>query len=283
MLKKLVVAGVALMFLATSAMAAPKGAKAIFDSGEGPASGASVASPKPTATAQAPKVERYVGISYQLMLVKDDGSIQAVTKARTFRSGERVKMLVRTNRPGYLTILNIGPTGNTNVLFNEYIEAATFTEIPKGTVMKFAGPAGTEKLLVMLSDNPNPMGGSAPATTASAPSSPAPAAPTASAPPAPAPSAAAADMPPPPPPAMVASNMEGGKSFQKTTGKKDIVMDSMDSSYAVIDPREGYKARRAGGKDMVLESQGGTNYGVVPVSAVSGGGILTLQVNLKHR
>jgi hypothetical protein len=281
MVKKLVVAGVALMFLATSAMAAPKGAKAIFDSGEGPASGASVASPTPsTQAAQAPKVEKYVGISYQLMLVKDDGSIQAVTKARTFRSGERVKMLVRTNRPGYLTILNIGPTGNTNVLFNEYIEAATFTEIPKGTTMKFAGPAGTEKLLVMLSDNPNPMGGPAPATTASAPSSPA--SPAASTPPPPASSVASADMPPPPPPAMVASNLEGGKSV-KSKGSKDIMVDSMDSSYAVINPRDGYKAKRSGGKDMVLESQGGTNYGVVPVSAVAGGGILTLQVNLKHR
>lgn len=287
MLKRLAVAGVALMFLATAAVAAPKGAKAIFDSGEGPASGASIASPKPSSpAAQAPKTEKYVGISYQLMLVKDDGSIQPVTKARTFRSGEKVKMLVRTNRPGYLTILNIGPTGNTNVLFNDYIEAATFTEIPKGTVMKFAGAAGTEKLLVMLSDNPNPMGGSAPATTASAP---APAASASSTPPpyqsSSAPMPASNDYstpPPPPPPAYVAQNMEGGKSL-KTKGSKDIVMDNMDSSYAVINPRDGYKAKKAGGKDMILDSQGGTNYGVVPVSAMSGGGILTLQVNLKHR
>lgn len=288
MLRKLAVAGVALMFLATSAMAAPKGAKAIFDSGEGPASGASVASPRPSEpVAQAPRAEKYVGISYQLMLVKDDGSIQPVTKARTFRSGEKVKMLVRTNRPGYLTILNIGPTGNTNVLFNDYIEAATFTEIPKGTVMKFAGAPGTEKLMVMLSDNPNPMGGPAPAAPASAPATSASSTP----PPAPyqgssAPMTASTDYstppPPPPPPAMVAQNIEGGKSL-KAKGSKDIVVDNMDSSYAVINPREGYKAKKAGGKDIVLESSGGTNYGVVPVSSMSGGGILTLQVSLKHR
>lgn len=290
MVKRFAVVVVALLFVATSAMAAPKGAKAIFDSGEGPAVGASVASPKPSQpVAQAPKAEKYVGISYQLMLVKDDGSIQAVTKARTFRSGERVKMLVRTNRPGYMTILNIGPTGNTNVLFNEWIEAATFTEIPKGTVMKFAGAAGTEKLLIMLSDNPNPMGGPAPATTASAPvaapSTPAPSAPSQTPPPAA--TASSEPLPPPPPATMVASNMEGSKMMKSTgivkRGSKDIVMDNMDSTYAVIDPRDGYKAKRSGGKDMVLESQGGTNYGVVPVSAVSGGGILTLQVNLKHR
>jgi hypothetical protein len=81
---------------------------------------------------------------------------------------------------------------------------------------------------------------------------------------------------------MVAQNMEGGKSI-KAKGSKDIVVDNMDSSYAVINPRDGYKAKRAGGKDIVLESSGGTNYGVVPVSSMSGGGILTLQVSLKHR
>jgi hypothetical protein len=279
MTKKLAVITVALLFSVTSAFAASKGAKAIFDSGEGPASGASVISSgqssSTAADSKAPKSEKYVGISYQLMLVKDDGSIQPVTKARTFKSGERVKMLVRTNRPGYLTVVNIGPTGNTNVLFNEYVAAATFTEIPKGTAMKFAGPAGTEKLLVMLSDNPNPMGGSAPATTAAAPAAPAPSSPATS-------SVASGDVPPPPPPApaIVASNIEGGK---KLKGSKDIMVDTMDSSYAVINPRDGYKAKRSGGKDMILESQGGTNYGVVPVSAMAGGGILTLQVNLKHR
>lgn len=283
MLKKLAVAVVALMFVATSAMAAPRGAKAIFDSGEGPAVGASVASPKPSdPVAQAPRAEKYVGISYQLMLVKDDGSIQPVTKARTFRSGERVKMLVRTNRAGYLTILNIGPTGNTNVLYNEYIEGFAFTEIPKGTNMKFAGAPGTEKLLIMLSDNPNPIGGSAPATTASAPAPSAPSYPaaTSSGSVPPPPMSASSDPFPPPPAAMVAQNIDGSKRLK---GSKDIVMDNMDSSYAVINPRDGYKAKRTGGKDMVLESSGGSNYGVVPVSAVAGGGILTLQVNLKHR
>ncbi|HMK42848.1 MAG TPA: DUF4384 domain-containing protein [Dissulfurispiraceae bacterium] len=279
MVRKLVVAAVTLMFAATSAVAAPGGAKAIFDSGEGPAVGASIASPRPAApsapVAQAPRAEKYVGISYQLMLVKDNGSIQPVTKARTFRTGEKVKMLVRTNRPGYLTILNVGPTGNTNVLYNEYIDAFTFTEIPKGTNMRFAGDPGTEKLLIMLSDNPNPMGGPAAATTASAPMTPPPGS-----------SSMTSSSVPPPPPApapsgsMVASNIDGYKSVK---GSKDIVMDNMDSSYSVINPNEGYKPKRAGTKDIVLESSTGTNYGVVPVSAVAGGGILTLQVNLKHR
>lgn len=35
-------------------------------------------------------------------------------------------------------------------------------------------------------------------------------------------------------------------------------------------------------KDIMLESSGGYNYGVVPVTAISNGGILTLEIKLKH-
>jgi hypothetical protein len=87
---------------------------------------------------------------------------------------------------------------------------------------------------------------------------------------------------------VVASNIDAyqmeGNNSKSIGGAKDIVMeDEMQSSYAVINPRDGYRPKKAGMKDIVLESSGGNNYGVVPVSAVSGGGILTLEVKLKHK
>ncbi|MCI0468912.1 MAG: DUF4384 domain-containing protein, partial [Nitrospirae bacterium] len=157
------------IFTAFSAFAAPKGAKAIFDSGEGPSTGVSV---KPTSrepVVQQEK-EKYIGVSYQLVLLKEDGQFQVVSKSRTFRTGERLKILVRSNKAGYMTIMNIGPTGNTHVLFNEYVEAFTMQEIPRNTNLRFAGAPGTEKLLIMLSNEPNPMAGQPPVTTTSAPS-----------------------------------------------------------------------------------------------------------------
>jgi hypothetical protein len=57
----------------------------------------------------------------------------------------------------------------------------------------------------------------------------------------------------------------------------------MRNSYAVISPQDGWKPKSRGTKDIVLESSQGVNYGVVPVSAVAGGGILTLEVKLKHQ
>ena len=145
--------------------AAPKGAKAIFDSGDGAAVRMSSGGPAPAAAA-APAPEKYVGISYKLALLKPNGDFTIVPKTRTFKTGERMKILVRTNRPGYMTIMNIGPTGNTAVLFNEYVEAKQLYEIPKSTALRFAGAPGTEKIMIMLSGNPNPIGGGQPTTMA---------------------------------------------------------------------------------------------------------------------
>jgi hypothetical protein len=67
------------------------------------------------------------------------------------------------------------------------------------------------------------------------------------------------------------------------SGSKDLVLeDNMKTSYAVVSPKQGWKPSMRG-KDIVVESAGGTNYGVVPVSAIEEGGILTLEVKLNHR
>ena len=77
-----------LLGLAGEAPAGPSGAKAIFDSGEGPAvrmsSGGSTAKPA-TQTAAAPSREKYVGVSYKLVLLRDNGSFDIVSKNRTDR------------------------------------------------------------------------------------------------------------------------------------------------------------------------------------------------------
>jgi hypothetical protein len=213
----------------------PTGAKAIFHSGEGPTVKMPVgAKPSPVETV---KKEKYIGISYQIMLVSDDGQFKVVPKSRVFKSGEKIKLLVRTNRPGYMTILNVGPTGNTNVLFNEYVEAFRTHEIPQDTNLKFVGEPGTEKLLIMLSNDPNPIM-KQPTITATI------------------------------------SSIEGAKDI--------VVEDRMQTSYAVISPKNEWKPA-AGGKDIVLESRRGTNYGVIPVSTLADGGILTLEIKLKHK
>jgi hypothetical protein len=102
------------------------------------------------------------------------------------------------------------------------------------------------------------------------------------------PDASAPPIYPPMPPGEASANLvaslEGAKSL-KAKGAKDLMIeDKMESSYAVVSSRQGYRAVKGGAKDLIVESSAdGVNYGVVPVSAVAGGGILTLEIKLKHR
>lgn len=270
--------GALLIVIPLVSSAGPRGAKAIFDSGEGSTVRMSSgrAATTSTAVAHTPRPEKYVGISYKLALMKANGDFTIVPKSHTFRTGDRVRLLVRTNNPGYLTILNVGSSGNTNVLFNDYVEGRTIYEIPRNTNFRFVGAPGTEKVLIMLSANPNPFGSPSANTVVQGPSAPPPssASTAGSLPPPPSgPVADAGSLPPPPP--MMVSSLEGAK---------DIVLeDDMKTSYAVVSPRNGWKPSAKGTKDIVLESAGGENYGVVPASVVQDGGILTLDVKLRHR
>jgi hypothetical protein len=52
----------------------------------------------------------------------------------------------------------------------------------------------------------------------------------------------------------------------------------------VLSSKQGYRAVAGGAKDLVVETTPeGMNYGVLPVGAITGGGILTLEINLRHR
>lgn len=263
----------AALYFSVVSVAAPKGAKALFDSGEGPAVGISAApASKPAERSASVEKQKYVGISYELLLLADDGQIKKVSKNRVFKSGERIIMRVMTNRSGNLKIYNIGPTGNTNVLYDDFVDAYAAQQIPKGSNFRFVGNPGTETLLIMLSDSAMP--GGTPSNNVTAGSG----------------QTATTYQPPQSPSGsgyqqpdgnMIASNIEGAKRIK---GGKDIVVeDQMQSSYAVVSPKNNWQPVKSGMKDIVIESSQGSNYGVVPVSALSEGGILSLTVKLKHK
>lgn len=285
---------IALPATAAGAAAPPKGAKAIFDSGEGPASGMSVAASEPAPAAKAkpqpPAASRqkYVGISYELLLLSDDGQIRKVPTHRTFKSGERLVMRVMTNRTGLLKIYNIGPTGNVSVLSEQMVEAYAMTQIPRTSALKFVGAPGVETILIMLGDGVGP--GALPRAVAppvdsavSVPVAPAPPVQPAGDPrpaaPQPPDSSAVASLPPPPP-LLIAGNIASAGGAK---GAKDLVVeDGMKSSFAVVSPASSWQPVKSGTKDLVLESHQGTNYGVIPASTVTGGGMLSLMVKLRH-
>lgn len=163
---------------------AQHGAKGMFYSGEGPAVRADksekeaspaatahvTAPPKPVAT-QAPRPpaprkpanrEPYMGLSYWVEVVEADGQKRRVTTDHVFRSGDRIRLRVITNRDGYLSLLNLGSTGKSTLLFphpaigggQSLVKANTPYEVPPGALIRFDDNPGVETLFVTLSTKP---------------------------------------------------------------------------------------------------------------------------------
>ena len=161
-MKKTIIALSMVLLLCVSVYAEEKmGAKALFYSGEGPTlSTVKKADDKKVTRQQSTKKERYMGIAYWIDLVKPDGEHVMTTTNREFKSGEKIKLNLKSNRDGYLYIVNIGTTGTSRVLFphsghtDNFIEASKTYSVPFDTYMKFDDNPGEETLLILLSPKP---------------------------------------------------------------------------------------------------------------------------------
>ena len=84
----------------------------------------------------------------------------------TYAMGEAVRVFVRSNKDAYLTVLNVGPSGNTTMLFpnaaqrDARVGANQVVEIPargSGTSIRVGGPVGRELIKVVASTSPAPL------------------------------------------------------------------------------------------------------------------------------
>ena len=160
-MKKLIIMSALLFFVLSNSLSAQeKGAKAIFHSGEGPV----IHTPQQRADKKVqqkkPETETYMGITYWIDLLKANGEKARVTTDRNFKSGERIKLNLQTNRDGYLYVINIGTTGMSRILFphrtdiDNFVKAKKPVGIPLDTFMRFDENPGEETILVMLSPRP---------------------------------------------------------------------------------------------------------------------------------
>jgi len=162
-MSKLISLSIFFFFLVSiSSAAEEKGAKAIFHSGEGPVihTTKTVSPTGKVPERKKPEVETYMGITYWIDLVKSTGERSRVTTDRNFKSGERIKLNLQTNRDGYLYVINIGTTGTSRILFphrtdiDNFVKAKKPVGIPLETFMRFDETPGEETVLVMLSPKP---------------------------------------------------------------------------------------------------------------------------------
>ena len=84
----------------------------------------------------------------------------------TYAVGERVRLFVQANKDAYLTVLNVGASGQTTILFpNAYqtetkVSANQVVEVPSpnsGASIRVSGPTGRELIKVIASTKPTPL------------------------------------------------------------------------------------------------------------------------------
>ncbi|MDX2033591.1 MAG: DUF4384 domain-containing protein [Blastocatellia bacterium] len=97
--------------------------------------------------------------------LKRDGKVRWVSPGTRFYSGDKVRLHIRLNRSGYLTVLNLGSSGRIQRLYPSSLEMASR---PVGTTMDFTIPTapglwlefderpGAERLQIVLSAKPLP-------------------------------------------------------------------------------------------------------------------------------
>jgi hypothetical protein len=104
---------------------------------------------------------RRAGVKCRVQLVSQE-SVREVDPDSTFHTGDRIRLLLEPNIDGYLYIIQTGTSGKESILFphqsinggrNEVLRGRLYSIPPTG-FFRFGGPAGEERVKVILSRTP---------------------------------------------------------------------------------------------------------------------------------
>lgn len=104
-----------------------------------------------------------LGLKYVILKKSGEDMVQ-VPADTVFHAGDRIRISVETNQPGYLYIVNQGSSGTWRPLFpstevedgNNHVDGFREYLLPPKSRMVFDGTRGTEKLFLVFSREPEP-------------------------------------------------------------------------------------------------------------------------------
>lgn len=123
---------------------------------QGTASPATKANPSTTPTAPTAK-PTHPGLRVWLTDANDATGTKRLSPQQTFRTGDRVRLSLQSNRDGYLYVLNVGTSGETRLLYprpGTDNRVQRFKDFSFSSPLVFSEPSGTEQLVVVLSSAP---------------------------------------------------------------------------------------------------------------------------------
>jgi hypothetical protein len=100
-----------------------------------------------------------LGLRYALLKVGENGELSEVLPETTFHSGDRLKISLMANQPGYIYIIQQGSSGSWRPLFpaqgdlpqSNRVEAGRIYQVPSGKSFQFNQQTGEERLFILLS------------------------------------------------------------------------------------------------------------------------------------
>jgi hypothetical protein len=201
----------------------------------------------------------YSGIQYWIDLQEPNGRTHKVTTSHIFRSGDGIKLQIKSKTAGYLYVMNQDTSGQVTPLYQSInpIQANSIYTIPQRGAIRFDNVQGNEKVTIALSKYPIP------STSNSAPYVP--------------------------PSGMTSVSYSGNAyndcvSSQSGAGSKGMFTEDVSVSSGMECIR---KNHNAGSKGMFAEEDSTStepaSYSVVPTSALEAGDVLFVDFNLSHR
>lgn len=110
------------------------------------------------ATKQVKKDGKGIALNYSILLKSKNGKLQKVNANRSFKSGEKFKIVVNVKKPSYLYILNEDSSGNlARQIYPEqgqhvFFKARKKVTLPKEGYFVFDDEPGTEYLFIYASE-----------------------------------------------------------------------------------------------------------------------------------
>jgi hypothetical protein len=191
-----------------------------------------------------PSESKYSGLSYTLLKQFPNGEVKKVSPSTVFETGDRIRVVLTSNKSGELTVSNINPKGTISLVSEQSVVAGAKVNIPNAGFLKFVGDPGVEQLIFVLAEkrlSKQASGMENPMTT------------------------------------IISS------CFQNNT-RSLVVDDSAGNQVGLVGNNGNcIPASSAKTRSLVVEVSDNAGYAVMPDSSLADGQMLTLKLNLRHK
>src|SRR5262249_10660355 len=102
------------------------------------------------------------GLKITIFRISENNGLDPADPEQEFHHGDKFKVRLESNSPGYVYITNIASSGNTKLLFpdskerNNHIDRGHRYHFPNTYNLQFTGEPGIEVLQLFLAQNPVP-------------------------------------------------------------------------------------------------------------------------------